>query len=701
MSLSLRRRVVKWSFGTILVLSASVVSAQRPLNMNDYDLRNQYGTMPGLNDQNPNQIQYGNIGGVVDNNAPQEADMTQKPPKIRKPLESYFFDDSTRSRQSFAWRVNLERNDVAIIEVDTALNGFQNDYPFLQNNVGSAMLGNMGGASVPLDFFLRPQYSDFTFAQAFDAYLMTPERARFFNVKKPFTHLSYFMSGATQHLEEGLWVTHAQNVSPSTGFNLDYKSRGTRGQYEWQGAREKNLSLAFSHTGKKYSVHAGYIYNMGNLKENGGILRDRDITDTVFERPELLDVRLNDARNLFKNNTFYVVQSYGVPLRQLTDEDFSIARNSTIFFGYSFLYSRFYKRYTDTKAESGDFYENWYVSPERSYDSIFESLLSNRLFVQIQPWDRDGAVGVINAGIGNDAHHYYQFRLQDYMGSNEGANRNSTYVYGSIEGNVKRYLDWNADVKFHLFGYRRQDLSVGGDVAFKVYVRGRPMTLKGSLRHEIRTPGYWTESYFSNHFVWSNSFSKESETRFSVTFSAPQIGLELGGYQSLLGDRIYYGADQLPAQYGGTMTVSGLYAQKDFRFGGLHLNHRVLYQYSSAEEVVPVPAISAYLSYYFEFNVVKNVLRLQLGLDGRYNTSYYAFGYNPATAQFYNQREKKLGNYPMIDVFAAAKWKRMRILIKMQHLNENMFGDRNYFTVLHYPQNPRMFKLGVSWSFYD
>ncbi|MFQ8826786.1 MAG: putative porin [Alistipes sp.] len=59
------------------------------------------------------------------------------------------------------------------------------------------------------------------------------------------------------------------------------------------------------------------------------------------------------------------------------------------------------------------------------------------------------------------------------------------------------------------------------------------------------------------------------------------------------------------------------------------------------------------------------------------------------------------GNYPMIDVFAAAKWKRMRILIKMQHLNENMFGDRNYFTVLHYPQNPRMFKLGVSWSFYD
>lgn len=154
-------------------------------------------------------------------------------------------------------------------------------------------------------------------------------------------------------------------------------------------------------------------------------------------------------------------------------------------------------------------------------------------------------------------------------------------------------------------------------------------------------------------------------------------------------------------QHGGNVSVSGLYARKDFRIGGLHLNHRVLLQFSTVQEVVPVPLASAYLSYFYEFNVVKNVLRLQIGLDGRYNTEYYAFGYNPATAQFYNQREKKLGNYPMIDVFVAAKWKRMRILAKMQHLNDNLFGDRNYFTVLHYPQNKRVFKMGFSWSFYD
>ena len=344
---------LKVLFGTVFVLNICVASAQRPITSNQN--RNQYGTLPGLNNQNQNQMQYGSIGGVQDNDAPEEeADTTKKPPKIRKPLESYIFNDSIRARQSFAWNVNLERNDIDIIDVDTALVGFQNEYPYLQNNVGSAYLGNLGAASVPLDYFLRPQYRNFSFAQSFDAYLFTPQRVRYFNVKKPFTHLSYFMSGQTRRLEESFWGAHAQNVSPSTGFNVDYRSRGTRGIYTWQGTRERNLSLAFSHTGKKYSVHAGYIYNMQNVKENGGIMRDEDITDTVFEMPELIEVRLQDARNLLKNNTFYIVQSYGVPLRKLTDEDFSIAQNSSFFIGHSLELSKFYKKYTDTKAKSGD-----------------------------------------------------------------------------------------------------------------------------------------------------------------------------------------------------------------------------------------------------------------------------------------------------------------------------------------------------------
>ncbi|MDD3107945.1 MAG: hypothetical protein PHV49_01865, partial [Alistipes sp.] len=204
-----------WSviIGTFFVLYGGVASAQRSLTSSSNNTR-QYGTVPGMNSQNQNQMQYGNLGGVTDNNEDGTADTTKKKPKVRKPLESYFFDDSVRTHNSFAWNVNLYQNSLKMIEVDTSLTGFQNEYPYLQNNVGSAYLGNLGAASIPLDFALRPNYRNFSFAQSFDAYLITPERARFFNGKKPFTHLSYFMSGQTKRLEESFWGTHAQNISP-------------------------------------------------------------------------------------------------------------------------------------------------------------------------------------------------------------------------------------------------------------------------------------------------------------------------------------------------------------------------------------------------------------------------------------------------------------------------------------------------------
>ena len=95
------------------------------------------------------------------------------------------------------------------------------------------------------------------------------------------------------------------------------------------------------------------------------------------------------------------------------------------------------------------------------------------------------------------------------------------------------------------------------------------------------------------------------------------------------------------------------------------------------------------------------MLRVQIGVDGRFNTKYYAQGYDPALSVFYNQADVKVGNYPYLDVFVSAKWKRMRILIKYQHINYNLFGNKEYFAVAKYPLNPGMFKIGLSWAFYD
>ena len=182
----------------------------------------------------------------------------------------------------------------------------------------------------------------------------------------------------------------------------------------------------------------------------------------------------------------------------------------------------------------------------------------------------------------------------------------------------------------------------------------------------------------------------------------PDWAFEVGVWQGVVNNKIYYDATSRVAQHGDAISLTSVYARKDFRIGGLHLDHRALLQWSTNQEVIPVPLLSAYISYYYEFWVEKkHVLRMQFGVDGRYNTSYYAPSYNPALATFYNQREYELGNYPYLDVFLTAKWKRMRIFLKYQHANYNLFGNKEYFTVAGYPLNPGMFKVGLSWGFYD
>lgn len=632
----------------------------------------------------------------------------EKKARSRRPLESFYFDDSVKMRRVFSWQFSPYNNDVTLIEVDTLLYRFQLDYPYFYNtDVGSAYLGNLGAASIPLNFFLRPNYRDFSFLESFDTYLYTPDRARFFNVKNPFTQLAFYASGQKSRVEEQLRVLHAQNATPSLGFNIDYRNRGTWGMYTRQRAKNKALSLAASYSGRKYSVHGGYIYNMASLQENGGLDGDYQVRDTLIDLPENLIMNLADARTRYRGNTFYLTQSYGLTLNKLTEEDFSIAKKTTVFLGNSLEYTAFTKAYTGTRAgnlnaDTLDFYENWYIHPLTTHDSIYESRLDAKFFTQFQPFNREGVLGTVSGGMGYTHHRYYLFQMEQYLNPTDGESKNSYYLYGSANGRFKEYISWRADAKYYMIGYRNQDVSIGGSLLFRVFTRDRrPVTLSFDAFYKRQTPDFWSENYFSNHFAWFNSFGKENETRLSARLTIESIGTELGAEQSAIQNKIYYDAQSLPQQYGGTLSLSGVYVRKDFRFGGLHLNNRVLLQWSSSQQVVPVPLASAYGSWFFEFNVVKNVLRMQLGVDAFYNTKYYAFAYNPALSRFYNQRQEKLGDYIWTDAFATGKWKQLRFVIKYQHLNYELFGGRNYFQVLHYPLNRRMFKIGISWGFYD
>lgn len=700
--------------------AAALARAQREQQYGNQGYGNQgYGNQ-GYGNQGYEQdgVQYGPDGMPLEG---EDADTTDtKKKRERKPLESYYFDDTTRALYNWKWNIDRDYNRVKIEPLDTTLADWRIDYVFYRKGVGDMALGGLGQSSQAVNWFDRRQDRDFTFASSYDAYTARIDNVPFYNAKRPLTNMTYLESGQKRYREEHFELTHSQNINPSTSANVSYKARSTMGRYDWQRTKNHVLSVGMAHTGKRYSIHAAYMHNNITTRENGGVVGEWAIADTTFEMPSGVPMRLAsaEAENHYRNHAFFVKQAIAIPLQRVTEYDFSLADLSAIYFGHQFEYNTWSKVYTDKRASytnergeyvdgkwqpvTDEYYDDWFINPTTTRDSISERLISNKLFVQAQPWDRNGVVGTIDGGIGFDIHTYSYLRLQDYVsGKITKDKRTSWYVYGSTGGKIKRYVDWGANVKYYPSGYRGGDLSIGADVTLRAFIREHPLILSGKFRQELRSPGYWHENLFSNHYAWFNSFDKESETRFEVNFSVPDFALEVGAWQGVMGDMIYYGPDSRVAQHSGTVSLTSLYARKDFRFAGVHLDHRALVQFTSNESVLPVPMLSAFLSYYYEFWVVRDVLRVQIGLDGRFNTAYYAPSYNPALSAFFNQRDVKVGNYPYIDAFVSAKWKRMRILLKVQHLNQGLFGNGEYFQVARYPLNPRMFKFGISWSFYD
>ena len=204
-----------------LFLTAPGIVRSQGFNARTLQRAQQRGETGNLYGTNPYE-QTGEEGEEGQDGQPQ--DTTKKERRIRKPLESYFFDDSVRALNNFRWHVNREYNRVTVMPLDTTLTDYRIDYPFFREDVGDIAQGALGQTSLPLNYFRRPQDFDFSFASPYYAYTYNMENVDFYNTKKPMIRMSYEESGQKRFREENFEIMHAQNISPTTGFNVDYKA---------------------------------------------------------------------------------------------------------------------------------------------------------------------------------------------------------------------------------------------------------------------------------------------------------------------------------------------------------------------------------------------------------------------------------------------------------------------------------------------
>ena len=141
---------------------------------------------------------------------------------------------------------------------------------------------------------------------------------------------------------------------------------------------------------------------------------------------------------------------------------------------------------------------------------------------------------------------------------------------------------------------------------------------------------------------------------------------------------------------------------KHFKLSGWHSDNRVLFQYTTASEVLNLPLLTLYSSNYWKQSLFKGALIADLGFDLYLTTKYKASNYMPATGIFHLQDQNDVGAYPFVDVFFAFSIKSTRIFASYNNVLQSVgFAGNDFFTADPYPMKPRHFRLGVVWYFYD
>jgi hypothetical protein len=254
--------------------------------------------------------------------------------------------------------------------------------------------------------------------------------------------------------------------------------------------------------------------------------------------------------------------------------------------------------------------------------------------------------------------------------------------------------------EINLFGYKLGDFGLHADLAssFRLWKDTIRLRAKGFIRSD--EPSFFKQHYKSSHFTWNNDFSKTYRTRVGGIFSIPTRNFSAELAVENITNTVYFDTAALPAQHGGNVQILSLNLRQDFHLGALSLENNAVYQLSSNQEIVPLPTLALYHNLYLKGTLVK-VLNFQIGADMRYNTAYYAPELMPATGQFFNQRKKMFGNYPLVNAYLNVNLKKFRFFVKYYHINNLFTQNFDYYAMPNYPLNPALLKFGFTWHFYD
>lgn len=566
-----------------------------------------------------------------------------------------------------------------------AAHGSHNYFPTYDLSPIRNDLGNIGSANFQT-FFNKKRSFGFHFRTSRDAYWKPVKERTLLVSEKMYSNVQYSNGiNRENYLEANL--TRGFGSLLNVGFC--FKRIISKGFYQQQQNVFTDFSIYSTFHSKDFRYKAVVMFDHSNLKanENGGIANDSVFELNVTSGRSFIPVNLSESSNHWKGfdvgleHTFFLLKSDSTKgsrgYKPAIAHSFSVARHSMV--------------YRNLLNSNSNFYEQTYSDSINTYDSTNLMNVSNILRFELFASDLElnRVVNKAFVGLGYD-HHRISY---DSIGATFIHNLSAL---GGLNGRLFRGMSWKANASFMFYGYNILDFSVDGFLDYSV---GRSR-FTAFVDYSLYRPDLITDMYSSNHFVWDNDWVQTQHLQTGLIYEQSRLRFRGTFTYHIIDNLVAFGTDRSPYQSTSVNQLMVLRLKEHFRLKWFHIVADGALQLKLSGDDIRVPMVSARGMFYYQNDLFKKKLRLQVGVEVSYATAYFANAYNPAISEFHIQNDKMIGNYPFIDVFLNIRVKKLRAFFKIEHLNAGWLGY-TYYHIPHYPVNDLSWKFGVNWAFLD
>lgn len=625
--------------------------------------------------------------------------------------------------------LKLSKDSSQTLALDTSLRGMQNFSPIVKPRRPTINTGNIGLAAKDLLFEPNKTIGFDPGFHSLDWYAMGHDDIIYYQARTPFTNL-YYAGQYSGDAEQIFRVTHSQNIKKNWNIGASYNRIGANGTYTRQRGDVLNGTLFTWYTSpnKRYTLFANAIFNTMKAYENGSITDNSIFVDGSTIDRLALPVRLSASRQIYRKNTFLVKQTYFVGRIDSLDQEITKKVLPTNKVTYSLRYDK--DSYAFQKNESDDHT----VLPSGEEDLVYTNDSTSVRHIQNEFiysfFLRGKSKSVIknelklDAGIRHDFYDYSQVvgraDKSDYF-THTKAFQNITLL-GSAGYRFSDKVDLNFDI---------QQIAQGKQAGDYLYEAKSNILVSKSLGRILigayaqnKSPEEVYVNYYGNHYRWlhedasaaelaqygqtvASIFEHTKTINFSFKYVNDKLRLDLSAEYYRINNYLYFYQPNptvdstaiTPAQYSGAINMIKITLGKKFTYGKFNLESYLVYQKTDKADIMPTPTFYTFNSFYLDQKVFK-VLKTNVGVDVRYNTAYTNYAYNPVISQFYVGKGVKLPAEPVVDFWIRASLRKANIFLKYEYANQGI-GSKGYYTVYKYPMADKLFKIGVSWNFYD